>query len=56
MNTIEQLTFESKRPIERYCCGEPMTVVKVIPRIASYPELLTYRCEECHNIETIEGS
>jgi len=31
-----------------------MKLVKTIPRIGSYPELQTYRCEQCHNIETIE--
>ena len=56
MNLIEQLNHESKHPVERYCCGEPMKVIRVIPRIGSYPELLTYRCEQCHNIETVEGT
>jgi hypothetical protein len=34
-----------------------MKLVKTIPRVArvgSYPELQTYRCERCHNVETIE--
>jgi hypothetical protein len=31
-----------------------MKLIKAIPRIASYPELQTYRCERCHNVETIE--
>jgi hypothetical protein len=31
-----------------------MKLVKTIPRIGSYPELQTYRCEQCHNVENIE--
>ena len=26
----------------------------LVSRIGSYPELQTYRCERCHNVETIE--
>ena len=31
-----------------------MKLVNAIPRIGPYPELQTYRCERCHNVETIE--
>jgi hypothetical protein len=31
-----------------------MRLIKVVPRIGSYPELQTYRCEQCHNVENIE--
>jgi len=33
---------------------ESMKLVNAIPRIGPYPELQTYRCERCHNVETIE--
>jgi hypothetical protein len=33
-----------------------MKLVKTIPRLGSYPELQTYRCERCHNVENIEVS
>ena len=46
--------YEPGHPIARLCCGEPMKLQKTIPRIGSYPELQTYRCERCHNVETIE--
>jgi len=31
-----------------------MKLVKTIPRIGAYPELRTFRCQQCHNVETIE--
>jgi hypothetical protein len=54
MAAAEQPKYEPGRVIPRFCCGEPMKLIKTIPRIGSYPELQTYRCEECHNVETIE--
>jgi hypothetical protein len=50
----EQAKYEPERPIARFCCGEQMRLIKTIPRIGGYPELQTYRCERCHNVETIE--
>lgn len=32
-----------------------MKLVKTIPRIGSYPELKTYRCQHCQHVETIEA-
>ncbi len=52
MTAAEQ--YEPGHPIARFFCGEPMKLIKTIPRIGSYPELQTYRCEQCHNVETIE--
>jgi hypothetical protein len=54
MTANEQPIYESGHPIARLCCGEPMKLIKSIPRIGPYPELQTYRCERCHNVETIE--
>jgi hypothetical protein len=54
MGAAEQPKYEPGHVIERFCCGEPMRLIKVIPRIGSYPELQTYRCERCHNVENIE--
>jgi len=54
MTTIEQPKYEPGHVIERFCCGEPMKLIQTIPQIASYPEIQTYRCERCHNVETIE--
>jgi len=54
MTISEQPKYEPGRPIARFCCGEPMRLIKVVPRIGSYPELQTYRCNRCHNVETIE--
>jgi hypothetical protein len=54
MAAAEQPKYEPGHVIERLCCGEPMKLIKSIPRIGSYPELQTYRCERCHNVETIE--
>lgn len=54
MSANEQPKYEPGQPIARFCCGEPMKLVKTIPRIGFCPELQTYRCERCHNVETIE--
>jgi hypothetical protein len=54
MAATEQPKYEPGHPIERFCCGEPMRLIKTIPRIGSYPELQTYHCDRCHNVETIE--
>ena len=35
--------------------GTPMTLIKTIPRVGSYPELKTYRCQHCQHVETIEA-
>jgi hypothetical protein len=50
----DQPEYEPGHSIARICCGELMKLVKTIPRIGTYPELQTYRCERCHNVETIE--
>lgn len=54
MPAAEQPKYDPGRPITRLCCSEPMILIKVIPRIGNYPELQTYHCERCHNVETIE--
>jgi hypothetical protein len=54
MTAAEQPRYEPGHPIARFCCGELMKLIKTIPRIGAYPELQTYRCEQCHNVETIE--
>ena len=54
MTAGDEPKYEPGHPIARFCCGELMKLVKTIPRIGSYPELQTYRCERCHNVETIE--
>jgi hypothetical protein len=54
MAAAEQPKYEPGHPIVRFCCEQPMKLIKAIPRIGSYPELQTYRCERCHNVETTE--
>ena len=54
MAAAEQPKYVPGHVIDRFFCGEPMKLVKSIPRIGPYPELQTYRCERCHNVETIE--
>jgi hypothetical protein len=54
MTAAEQPRYEPGHPIARFCCGGPMKLIKTIPRMGFYPELRTYRCEQCHNVETIE--
>jgi hypothetical protein len=54
MAAAEQPKYEPGHPIARFCSGEPMKLIRAIPRIGAYPEQQTYRCERCHNVETIE--
>ena len=35
-------------------CGEPMTFERMTPKSALIPELRTFVCSECGDIETIE--
>lgn len=36
------------------CCGAPMTLVRIDPKVSSFPELRTFRCDICGDIRTIE--
>ena len=33
-------------------CGAPMKLVSILPKVDSYPELRTFRCDSCHWMET----
>ena len=35
--------------------GLVMTLVRSSPKVGSFPELLTYRCDRCGEVETIEA-
>ena len=35
-------------------CGEPMTFERMTPKSALIPELRTFVCSECGDVETIE--
>jgi hypothetical protein len=37
-------------------CGEPMNLVRLIPRLGVLPELHVFYCERCGKIQTIEQS
>ncbi len=54
MAADEEPKYEPGHPVTRLCCGEPMKLIKVVPRIGSYPELQTYHCDRCHNVKTVE--
>jgi transposase-like protein len=36
-------------------CGETMTLVKTHPKVSSFPELRTFRCEQCQSTKTVEA-
>jgi hypothetical protein len=38
-----------------HCHGSPMQLIRTVPRLASHPELKTFRCPACGHIETIEA-
>jgi hypothetical protein len=35
-------------------CGEPMNLVRLIPRLGVLPELHVFYCERCGKIQTME--
>jgi hypothetical protein len=44
------------RPPVPYCshCSRYMTLVRSLPKLGGMPELDTYRCAGCGNVQTIE--
>jgi len=37
------------------CCGAPMTLVRIDPKVSSFPELRTFRCDICGDVQTVEA-
>jgi uncharacterized Zn finger protein len=37
------------------CSSQAMKLVRAIPKIGTFPELRTYRCERCGHVETVEA-
>jgi hypothetical protein len=35
-------------------CGEPMNLVRSIPKLGALPELCVFHCEACHEVEIRE--
>src|ERR1035441_2349712 len=35
-------------------CGKPMTLAQIAPKVASFPELHTFRCHACGDVRTVE--
>jgi len=35
-------------------CGSPMAVDRVHPKVGRFPELKTFRCDNCGDVRTIE--
>src|SRR5665647_853658 len=35
-------------------CGKLMTLAHIVPKVASFPELHTFRCRACGDVRTIE--
>jgi len=55
MGTAEPFPANPSQSLRCRRDDQPMKLVKTIPRIGSYPELRTYRCEQCGDVETIEA-
>jgi hypothetical protein len=36
-------------------CGAPMRLVRTVPKLREHPELLTFRCSRCGEVETKEA-
>lgn len=36
------------------CCGAAMTLVRIDPKVSSFPELRTFRCDGCKEVRTVE--
>ena len=45
-----------QKPSEPYCwrCHHYMILVRQVPRLGALPELDTYRCTVCGDVETVE--
>ena len=37
------------------CCGAEMTLVRIDPKVSSFPELRTFRCDICRDVRTVES-
>ena len=35
-------------------CGKLMTLAHIVPKVASFPELHTFRCHACGDVRTVE--
>ena len=42
-------------PEDCTCDGEGLAPVSRVPRVGAMPELVTYRCEACGHVETVEA-
>jgi hypothetical protein len=54
MTAAEPFREKSAQPVQSCHCGQPMKLIKTVPRIASFPELRTFRCQKCGHVETVE--
>jgi hypothetical protein len=40
------------RPVSCEACGNTMKAVRSLPRVGSFPELVTFKCEHCGHLDT----
>ena len=40
--------------VQRNLCGATMRLVRKLPRLGGLPELRTFQCDACGNVDTIE--
>jgi hypothetical protein len=51
---LQRMSHANKEPRPCQECSEPMALVSSVPRLSHMPELHTYKCGSCGNVETIE--
>jgi hypothetical protein len=48
------MPLEILAPVCPYC-GKPMQLVRTTPGLGALPELLTFACAHCSDVETVES-
>jgi hypothetical protein len=52
------MTFHEHGPVDtsaQSCCAAEMTLVRIDPKVSSFPELRTFRCDLCGEVRTVEA-
>jgi hypothetical protein len=57
VSTMQHARSQPVRPIPPSCAcnGEALELVVTAPRVGPFPELRTYRCDDCGHVVTVES-
>ena len=47
-----------ENPVPTRCerCGEAMSLAGRVPKVGPHPELVTFRCDDCGHVQTLEDA